>query len=65
MLTGYHNAVLDARKSKRNWFVFYNQSALYCCCLSLWSDSWLFYLSMGFWMLSSLCSLDIQETKEV
>jgi len=65
MLTGYHNAVLDARKSKRNWFVFCNQSALYCCCLSLWSDSWLFYLSMGFWMLSSLCSLDIQETKEV
>lgn len=65
MLTGYHNVVLDARKSERKWFVFCNQGALYCCCLSLWGDSWLFYLSMGFWMLSSLCSLDIQETEEV
>lgn len=65
MLTGYHNAVLDARKSDRKWFVFCNQGALYCCCLSLWGDSWLFYLTMGFWMLSSLCSLDIQESEEV
>lgn len=65
MLTGYHNSVLDARKSDRKWFVFCNQGALYCCCLSLWGDSWLFYLTMGFWMLSSLCSLDIQENEEV
>ena len=61
MLTGYHSAVLDARKSGRRWFVFCNQAALYCCCLSLWGDSWLFYLTMGFWMLSSLCSLQTQE----
>ena len=60
MLTGYQAAVLDARKSGRRWFVFCNQAALFCCCLSLWGDSWLFYLTMGFWMLSSLCSLDVQ-----
>ena len=65
MLTGYHNAVLDARKSERKWFVFCNQGALYCCCLSLWGDRWLFYLTMGFWMLSSLCSLEMQEPEEV
>ena len=61
MLTGYHSAVLDARKSSRRWLVFCNQGALFCCCLSLWSDSWFFYLTMGFWMLSSLCSLDTKE----
>lgn len=61
MLTGYHSAVLDARKSGRRWYVFCNQGALFCCCLSLWGDSWLFYLTMGFWMLASLCSLDTRE----
>ena len=68
MLTGYHSAVLDARKSGRRWYVFCNQGALFCCCLSLWGDSWLFYLTMGLWMLTSLCSLDTRDhtpTEEV
>lgn len=64
MLTGYHNAVLDSRKSSRRWFVLCNQGALYCCCLSLWGDRWLFYLTMGVWMLSSLCSLDIHDPEK-
>ena len=61
MLAGYHSAVLDARKSSRKWYVFFNQSALFCCCLSMWGDSWLFYLTMGLWILSSLCSLEVQQ----
>lgn len=61
MLAGYHSAVLDARKSGRRWFVFCNQGALFCCCLSLWGDSWLFYLTMGFWMLAGLCTLETQD----
>lgn len=60
MLACYHSAVLDARKSGRRWFVFFNQGALFCCCLSLWGDSWPFYLAMGFWMVSNLCSLEVQ-----
>ena len=63
MLTGYQSAVLDARKNGRRWFVFCNQTALFCCCLSLWGDSWLFYLTMGFWMFSSLCSLNIRKPR--
>lgn len=57
MLTAYHSCVLDARKGNRRWFVFCNQGALFCCCLSVWSESWLFYLSMGLWMYTGLCSL--------
>ena len=60
MLTAYYSAVLDAKKTSRQWFVFCNQSALFFCCISLWSDSWLFYLTMAFWMFTGLCSLDIQ-----
>lgn len=61
MLTAYYSAVLDARKSSRRWFVFCNQGALFCCCLSVWSDSWLFYLTMGFWMFTGLCSLELPQ----
>lgn len=58
MLTAYYSAVLDARKSGRRWFVFCNQSALFCCCLSLWSDNRLFYASMVLWLSTGLCSLE-------
>ena len=63
MLSAYHSAVLDARKSSRRWFVLCNQGALYCCCLSLWGDNWLFYLTMGVWVVSGLCTLDTQITE--
>lgn len=60
MLTAYHSAVLDACKGSRRWFVLCNQGALFCCCLSAWSESWLFYLSMGFWMYTGLCDLNTE-----
>ena len=60
MLSAYHSAVLDARKSGRRWFVLCNQGALYCCCLSLWGDNWPFYLAMGVWAISGLCTLETQ-----
>ena len=59
MLTAYYSAVLDARKSSRRWFVFCNQSALFFCCVSVCGESWLFYLTMAFWMFTGLCSLDM------
>lgn len=61
MLTAYHSAVLDARKGSRLWFVLCNQGALFCCCLSVWSESWLFYFTMGFWMFSGLCTLQTRQ----
>ena len=60
MLTAYHSTVLDAKKSSRRWFVFFNQGALFFCCVSLWSENWLFYLTMAFWMFTGLCALDVQ-----
>ena len=60
MLSAYHSAVLDARKSGRRWFVLCNQGALFCCCLSLWGDNWPFYLAMGIWSISGLCTLETQ-----
>ena len=63
MLTAYYSAVLDAKKSSRRWFVFCNQSALFFCCVSVWSESWLFYLTMAFWMFTGLCSLHVPEDK--
>ena len=64
MLTGYHSAVMDARKVNRRWFVFCNQAALFCCFLSLWSESGMFYLAMGLWTLTGLCDLQPQKPEE-
>ena len=64
MLTTYYSAVLDAKKASRRWFVFCNQSALFFCCVSLWSDSWLFYLTMAFWMFTGLCSLETHSSEK-
>lgn len=64
MLTAYHSAVLDAKKASRRWFVFCNQGALFFCCVSVWSDSWLFYLTMAFWMFTGLCALDVQPSEK-
>lgn len=63
MLTAYYSTVLDAKKTSRRWFVFCNQCALFFCCVSVWSDSWPFYLTMGFWMFTGLCRLDVPEAE--
>lgn len=63
MLTAYHSAVLDAKKSSRRWFVFCNQAALFFCCVSVMSELWPFYLAMAFWMFSGLCSLNTRPSE--
>lgn len=57
MLTGYHNAVLDVQKGSRQWLVFFNQAALFCCCLSLTGTNRFFYLAMIVWLVLDLCSV--------
>lgn len=57
MLTAYQAACLDAGKGSRRWYVFCDQTALFFCCLSLCSEYWLFYLAMGLWAGTNLCSL--------
>lgn len=57
MLTGYYSSVLDAKKAGRRWFVFANQAAVVCCCMSLTTDNWLFYLTLALWCFLGLCKL--------
>lgn len=62
MLTGYYLSVLDTRKSGRRWLVFFNQAALFCCCLSLTEENRLFYLGMAIWLALDLCSVEVTHT---
>ena len=57
MLNGYYSSVLDAKKAGRRWFVFANQAAVLCCCMSMAESGWLFYLTMALWCFLGLCSL--------
>lgn len=65
MLTAYHGTLLDARKSGRRWYVFCNQAAVFCCCMSLTDANWLFYLTMALWAASNLCSLQVRKSRPV
>lgn len=61
MLTGYYLSVLDTRKSSRRWLVFFNQAALFFCCLSLNGENRLFYLGMILWLALDLCSVEVRQ----
>lgn len=60
MLCVFHGTILDTQVGSRRWFVFFNQAALLCCCMSLVGDSWAFYLAMGIFCATNLCSLKDQ-----
>ncbi len=54
MLFAYHRAGLDVNGKSFRRYIFFNQAALFCCLLSLNSDSWLFYLAMAVWAATDL-----------
>lgn len=60
MLAAYHNTILDAQKSSRRWFVFCNQAAVFFCFMSLPGENWLFYLTVGIYCVTNLCSVNYQ-----
>lgn len=57
MLTAYHRTSLDARSGNRSVYVFFNQAAVFFCCLSLAGKDNLYYGAMGIWAATNLCSL--------
>lgn len=57
MLSAYQRTTLDAGQKVRRWYVFCNQAALFCCLVATVGEGGLFYLTMGFWTLTELCSL--------
>lgn len=55
MLTGYYRAVSDTGMDSGRGLVFFNQAAVYCCCLSLIGENRLFYMGMILWLVLDLC----------
>lgn len=58
-LTAYQATCLDAKKGRRWQYAFFNQAALYFCFVALVSEYWVFYLAMGLWTGTNLCSMRI------
>lgn len=56
-LAGFHRASFDVGYCGRPRYVLIDLGAVYFCCLSLVSADWLFYLTVGFWSYTELCTL--------
>jgi len=59
MFTAYQALCLDIRKEDRRSYAFFSQAALFFCCLSLLDTQWFFYLGMGIYCATNLCSLRV------
>ena len=59
MFTAYQALCLDTRKEDRRGYAFFNQAALFFCCLSLLDAYRFFYLGMGIYCATNLCSLRV------
>ena len=57
MLSVFHGTVLDTQVGSRRMFVFFNQGALFFCCMSFVGDCWFFYTAMGIFCATNVCSL--------
>ena len=58
-LTAYQATCMTAKKGIRWQYVFFNQAALFFCFVALISRYWVFYLAMGLWAGTNLCSTRI------
>ena len=54
MLFAYHRTALDVHGKGFRQYIFFNQAALFFCCLSLNTNSWMFYLPMAVWVATDL-----------
>ncbi len=54
MLFAYHRSALDVTGKSFRLYIFFNQAALFFCCLSLNTDTWLFYAAMAVWTATDL-----------
>lgn len=59
LLTAYQAVCLDIHKGDRRWYALCNQASLFFCLLSLTDSNPIFYLGMGAWAATNLCSLHI------
>lgn len=59
LIACYYRAELDVSKTDCRKYVFFSQAALFCCCLCLTGEDWLFYLSAGIWLATDYCVLPL------
>ncbi|MBQ6839578.1 MAG: hypothetical protein IJO45_02680 [Oscillospiraceae bacterium] len=62
LLTTYQGLCLDILKGDRRQYVFCNQAALFFCCLSLMDSQCFFYLGMGIFCATNLCTLRVSHS---
>ena len=62
MFTAYQALCLDLRKEDRRGYAFFNQAALFFCFLSLMDSQRFFYLGMGIYCATNLCSLRVSHS---
>ena len=61
VLASYYRTELDAKNGDCRRYAFFNQAALFCCCLSIPGESGLFYLLSAIWMAADSCVLPVRE----
>ena len=57
MIAVYYRAELDALTGDYRKYLFFGQAALFCCCLCMAEEAWLFYLSAALWIATDSCVL--------
>jgi len=65
LLAAYYRAELDIQTKNYRKYLFFSQSALFCCFLCLVSDDWIFYLSAGLWLAADYCTLPIYQGRHL
>lgn len=68
MLTAYQATCLCAGEGSCRWYTFFSSGALFFCCVSLYGNSWPFYLAMALWTFTGQCASHFpkfQDPKEV
>lgn len=65
LLAAYYRAELDIQTKNYRKYLFFSQSALFCCFLCLVNDDWIFYLSAGLWIATDYCVLPVYQGRHL
>lgn len=55
LIASYYRTEMDVQTKDCRRYVFFGQAALFCCCLCLLGEDWVFYLSAAIWMATDFC----------
>lgn len=64
LIACYYRAELTIREGNCRRYMFFAQAALFCCCVSLRGEDWLFYLSGALWTAADFCALSFRGQDE-